>query len=78
MRKSVKSLFYSVWYNIFPQRTNLIILFEKFAFKRKVRAQNFEIMSPKGTFHTHMEKIGKKQLLLSCQISSLFWHRKIA
>jgi hypothetical protein len=24
----------------------------------------------------HREKVGKKQLLLFCQISSLFWHRK--
>jgi hypothetical protein len=24
----------------------------------------------------HTENVGKKQLLLSCQISPLFWHRK--
>jgi hypothetical protein len=25
---------------------------------------------------SHTENVGKKQLLLSCQISPLFWHRK--
>jgi hypothetical protein len=25
---------------------------------------------------THTEKVGKNQLLLSCQITPLFWHRK--
>jgi hypothetical protein len=42
------------------------------------RIQNAELCSdlhPQAIL-THTEKVGKKQLLLSCQISPLFWHRK--
>jgi hypothetical protein len=49
-----KSQFYSVLLDKFHLRTNLIALFfANFVFKRKLITQNFEILRPKGTFHTN-------------------------
>jgi hypothetical protein len=45
-----------VFFNKFHRRINLVaILFSNLGSRNKTTIQNFEILSPKGTFHTNFD-----------------------
>jgi hypothetical protein len=58
MENSAKSQFYSVLFNKFHHKTNLITLF-----KRKLRSQDSEILRSKGTSHTNSDSDYENQNL---------------
>jgi hypothetical protein len=56
MGNRAKSLFYSVLFNKYHRRSNLIeLLFSNLVFLSLLDTQNFEIFSPKGTSHTNSD-----------------------